>query len=241
MDSTILAKSLVACAVAVVGSTLHGTVGIGFGLFVAPILALIDPLFVPGPILLSGLVLVVLMAYRERQAIDSSGMTLALVGRVVGVLAAIAVLAILPKREMTVFFGVLVLLAVLLSVSDLHIRPTTWAIISIGMLSGLMSTTSAIGGPPMALLYQNSPGARLRSTLSGYLIFGTIISLLSLAFIGRFSYDELRLSFVLLPGVLIGFLFSTRALVFLDQKHTRAAVLVISAVSGLVVILRALL
>jgi uncharacterized membrane protein YfcA len=93
----------------------------------------------------------------------------------------------------------------------------------------------------MALLYQNSPGARLRSTLSGYLVFGTMISLVSLAFVGRLGYDELWLSLVLLPGVLVGFRISTRTLAFFDQKRIRAAVLVISAISGLVVILRALL
>jgi len=142
---------------------------------------------------------------------------------------------------MTLAFGALVLFAVALSASGLHVRPTTWTLLSAGALSGFMGTTSNTGGPPIALLYQNAPGARLRSTLSGYFALGTTISLLALAAVARFGRDELWSALALLPGVLIGFVLSTRTLPLLDRGYTRAAVLTVSAVSGAIVILRELL
>jgi uncharacterized membrane protein YfcA len=234
-------KLLAACAAVTIGSALQGSVGLGLGLVAAPILALIDPMLVPGPILFCGLALTLLMSYRERQAMDVSGLKWGVVGRFLGTLVAVVVLTNVPKKELTLILGALVLFAVALSASGLHVRPTTWTLISAGALSGFMGTTSTIGGPPIALLYQNAPGARLRSTLSGYFALGTTISLLALAAVARFGRHEFWSALVLLPGVLIGFVLSTRTLPLLDRGYTRAAVLTISAVSGAIVILRELL
>jgi uncharacterized membrane protein YfcA len=212
------------------------------GLVAVPILALIDPVFVPGSVLFSSLVLASLMAFRERWAMDVSGMKLGLVGRALGALVAAAVLTQLPTVEgISLLLGVLVLVAVLLSVSGWRIRPTTWTLLGAGTLSGFMSTVASVGGPPMALLYQDSSGERLRSTMSGFFIFGTLISLAGLLLAGRFGRAELGASLAIVPGVLAGFALSQRALAFLDQRYVRPAVLVVSALSGAAVVLRALL
>ena len=234
-------KLLAACAAVTIGSALQGSVGLGLGLVAAPILALIDPMLVPGPILFCGLALTILMSYRERQAMDVSGLKWGVVGRFLGTLIAIVVLTNVPKKEMTLAFGVLVLFAVALSASGLHVNPTMWTLLSAGALSGFMGTTSNTGGPPIALLYQNAPGARLRATISGFFVLGTIMSLLALMTVGRFGRYEFWSALALLPGVLIGFMLSARTLPILDRGYTRAAILALSAVSGAIVILRELL
>jgi uncharacterized membrane protein YfcA len=116
-----------------------------------------------------------------------------------------------------------------------------WTLVSAGALSGFMGTASNMGGPPIALVYQHAPGARLRSTLSGFFVLGTIMSLLALVAVGRFGRYEFWSALTFLPGVLIGFVLSARTLSLLDQGYTRAAVLTLSAISGAIVILRALL
>jgi uncharacterized membrane protein YfcA len=232
---------LAACAVVTLGSAVQGSVGLGLGLVAAPILALIDPMLVPGPILLCGLVLTLLMSYRERRAMDIPGLKWGVVGRILGTLVAVVVLTNVPREEMTLIFGGLVLFAVVLSASGLHVSPTKWPLISAGALSGFMGTTSNTGGPPIALVYQHAPGARLRSTISGFFVLGTIMSLLALVAVGRFGRYEFWSALTFLPGVLIGFLLSARTLSLLDRGYTRAAVLTLSAVSGAIVILRALL
>jgi uncharacterized membrane protein YfcA len=234
-------KLLAVCAVLTIGCALQGSVGFGFALVSAPILVLIDPSLVPGPLLFCGLVLTVLMSYRERQAMDVSGLKWGILGRLPGTFVALVVLTNVPEKKMMLILGALVLFAVALSVSGLHISPTTWTLLSAGVLSGFMGTTASIGGPPIALLYQNAPGARLRSTLSGYFALGTTLSLLALAAVGRFGRDEFWSALALLPGVLIGFILSARTRQLLDRGYTRAAVLMVSAASGAIVILRALL
>jgi uncharacterized membrane protein YfcA len=212
------------------------------GLVVVPILTLIDPVFVPGSVLFSGLVLASLMAFRERREMDVSGIKLGLVGRALGALIAAGVLIQLPTVEgMSLLLGVLVLVAVLFSVSGWRVHPTVWTLLGAGTLSGFMSTIASVGGPPMALLYQDSSGERLRSTMSGFFIFGSLISLGGLMLAGRFGRAEIGASLAIVPGVLAGFALSRRALAFLDQRYVRPAVLVVSALSGAAVVLRALL
>jgi len=172
---------------------------------------------------------------------DISGLKWGILGRLPGTFVALVVLTNVPEKEMMLTLGALVLFAVALSASGMHVNPTRWTLLSAGALSGFMGTTASIGGPPIALLYQNAPGARLRATLSSYFALGTIMSLLALAAVGRFGRDEFWSALALLPGVLIGFALSARTRQLLDRGYTRAAVLTVSAVSGAVVILRDLL
>ena len=233
----LIAASAAVCA----GATVHGAVGFGLALVSAPILMLIDSRLVPAPLMFCALVLTLLIGHRERRSMDIPGISFALLGRIPGTALGAAALAVFPAREMTLLFGTLVLVAVGMSASGLHIRPRRWALVGAGAISGFMGTTSAIGGPPMALVYQHVSGSRLRGTLSAYFIFGTIISLIALRAVGRFESYEIHCSAALVPGILLGFAISTRLTPILDGRHTRPAVLLVSAAGGLAVILKQLL
>ena len=221
-----------------VGFTLQGAVGFGMGMLGSPLLILIDPRFVPGPVLASTMVFTALLTVREHHAIDLGGLRWAVGGRLAGTIPAAALLALLPADRLSLLFGGIVLLAVAISASGLHVEPRPASLLACGALSGLMGTIASIGGPPMALLYQHAPGARVRGTLSGLFLIGTSMSLGALVLVGRFGRDELRLSLALLPGALFGFVVSRRLASGLDRGYTRRAVLTIAAVAGLVVVVR---
>ncbi len=234
---TIFVSALVAT-----GAALQSSVGIGLGLIAGPLLMIINPSYVPGPLLLAGFWLAMMMAYRERQSIDMSGVKIALGGRIVGIALASAVVIFLPADRMSILFGMLVLLAAMMSLSNIQIQPTLIGITIAGILSGFMSTLSGMGGPPMALLYQNTSGSRLRSTLSGYYVVGLILSIISLIIVGRFGTQELRLFLMMFPGIIIGFLFSHRFIAFLDNnKLTKKSIITVSSISALIVIAKVLL
>ncbi len=233
---------LLAWAVICVGATLQGSIGFGLGVVGAPLLVLIAPGLVPGPLLFDALLLAMLVVHREHRSIHLSGLGWALAGRAVGVAAAAGTLALLPRDSLGLAIGAAVLLVVAINASGLRVRPGTGSLIAAGMLSGLTGTISSIGGPPMALLYQDAAGARLRSTLSGYFVVGAIMSLVALAAVGRFGMTELRLGALLLPGVIVGFVLSSRAAPIADRASaTRVLVLTVSAAAGVAVIVRQLL
>jgi uncharacterized membrane protein YfcA len=226
--------------VVAVGSMVQGSIGFGLGLLAAPLLVLVDPDLVPGPLLVAALVLTALMAVREREAIDFHGVGWALAGRVPGTLLGASAVAVMSEREAALVVAILVLGTVALIASRLRIERTRRALLGAGVMSGFISTISSIGGPAFAVLYQDDTGARMRSTLSSFFLVGLVFSIAALALFGRFGSSELQASLLLLPGVLVGFLLSPPIARAIDRGHTRSAVLVVSALAGILVLAHAL-
>jgi len=232
---------LIATLVVTIGATLQGSVGFGLGMFAAPLLILIDPRFVPGPLLCTAAVFTLLLTHRERHGVQLGDLKWSLSGRVVGIAVALFALSVVPAERVAVLSGSLILMAVGLSASGLHFAIAPGSLLGAGALSGVIGTAVSAGGPPMALLYQREAGSRLRGTLSVYFFFGVTMSLAGLSLIGRFSWDEVVLALSLLPGALLGFVISRRAAQVLDRGYIRAAVLAASGMSGLLVLLSGIL
>ena len=224
-----------------VGSTLQGSIGFGMGLLASPVLILIDERLVPAPILLSTLCLTTFLIWRERHAIDVRGLKWAVLGRIGGTILAGTVLAVLPTDRMALLFGVLILSGVAMTASGLRLQPIPSVMASAGALSGIMGTIASVGGPPMALIYQHSTGARIRATMSSFFWIGTILSLIALRVVGRFGVDEMRLTAIMLPGLFVGFFASGWTARFVDGGYFRLAVLTVAGLTGLLVIVRQLL
>lgn len=230
-----------ATLIVAVGAAIQGVMGFGLGLIGAPLLALFEPDLVPGPLLFSVLPLTILVAMRERGALDFRGVRWALVGRVPGTVAGSLAVAALPNGPLAIMLGVIVIVAVVMSVKGWHVRPTTATLVTAGATSGFMGTATSIGGPPMAIVYQRHTGPQLRASLALYFVLGGVFSLLMLTVAGEFRGAELRAGLVLLPGVLLGFAASARLARVLDRGHTRSAVLGFSAAAATALILTELL
>src|SRR5947207_3095644 len=107
------AAQVVAAAVVVALSAwIQASVGFGYALVSAPLLALVSPQLVPGPIMVSSFVLSAATGWRERQCIDRRGVLVALLARAPGVMLSGFALSLLSLHALNVLFGALVLLAV---------------------------------------------------------------------------------------------------------------------------------
>jgi uncharacterized membrane protein YfcA len=236
-----LTQIALAAGAVTVGATLQGSIGFGLGLVAAPLLVLIDPRFIPAPLLLASVVLTVLLTHREWRSVQFRDLGWAIGGRMVGIAAAIAALLLISPNRIALFFGVLILLMVGLTASGLHLPPTPRTLLGAGMLSGFSGTAVSIGGPPMALVLQRESGARLRGTLSAFFVVGISMSLVGLRIAARLGRTELLLALALLPGILLGYLISRHTARFLDRGYTRSAVLAVSGAAGVVVIIKQLI
>lgn len=239
-DSLSLVQALAAAIVMAAGAAVQGAVGFGLALVAAPLLVLIEPRLVPGPLIAAALVLIGIMSRREGRFMDLGGFHWALAGRLVGIPAGAWALVTLPVRETTLLFAGLVLLAVAMSASGVRLPPASGTLLGAGVVSGFMGTFSSIGGPPLALVYQHEAGRRVRGTLAAHFLVGATLSLVALAVVGRFGWAELRDAAVLVPGVVVGFALSLPLAPILDRGHTRRAILGFSSVAALVVVWRAL-
>jgi uncharacterized membrane protein YfcA len=219
-----------------VGAYLQGAAGFGANLLAVPVLVLVDPALVPGPALVSALVLNALVAHRER-AVSHLGETWwAIAGRIVGTIVGVVVLAVVAGDDIGLFVGVVLLLSVVASASHWEVTPTRPVVVGAGVASGFMATTVAVGGPAIAIVYQRSEGPVLRATLARYFVIGTAFSLLALSVGGQFDERSLRLGLLLLPGTVAGFAVSHRLAAVLDRGWTRTVVLSLTVASAIVVL-----
>ena len=221
-------------------AAVQATIGFGSGLIAAPLLLLIHPAFAPTPILAAGLVLTVLVAWRERASVDVEGLKFIVAGRAVGTIPAAWLLATMSAATFDAVFGALVLIAVGLSLVRGGFERTGRNLTVAGVASGMMGTLSSIGGPPVALMYQRVQPPVFRATLGVHLIVGTGMSLLAIWFVGRIGTVELALAGVLIPPAVIGYSLSRFGMHLVDASLLRRAVLLLSSGAALAVLSRAL-
>ena len=236
-----VAELVVASVVMAVGATLQGAVGFGGNLVAAPLFVLIDPSLVPGPALVAAFALNLLMVGRDRSAGQVSEVGWALLGRLPGTAIGAAAVALIPQRRLQLFFAVMILVVVGLSVSRLRLRPTVPSLLGAGAASGFTATSVAVGGPPIALVYQHASGPVLRATLARFFAIGVLLSMVALAVAGQFDRDDALAGLALVPATVAGFAVSGRLTRFLDRGLTRLAVLSVSGASAVAVLLRAAL
>jgi hypothetical protein len=239
VESSMLAVGAIVAA----GAALQASVGIGFGVLAAPLLLILAPELVPGPLLLLGLLLATMTATREFRSVNVRELSLAMAGRIAGTAAAGAVIALLPLSIFGTVFAVMILAAIGLSMTNWHLLPTRRNLLVAGLLSGLMGTITSVGAPPMAMVYQNMPGPKVRATLGAFLTLGAAFSLVTLALVGRFTAAHAASAAWLIPPVILGFLASRYFLGRIDKsgRGIKPAVLTVSAIAALMLLLKPLL
>jgi uncharacterized membrane protein YfcA len=232
---------LAASAIVATGAALQGSAGFGFALLSSPILAWVEPGLVPGPLIVAVTLLLALTVWREHGSVDMRGLGWVLGGRVPGTALGALALHALSERALTIALGLLVLLAVGLSLGSVRLERKPPLLVCAGLVSGLMGTTAALGGPAVAVLYQHERGDLVRSTLAAYFLIGAAMSSVALSLVGRLGVHELTLGLGLMPGILVGFAASRWTSRWLDRGRTRGAVLLVAAVAGLTSVLHGLL
>ena len=234
-----------ALCLVVIGAVIQGSIGFGLAAVVAPVLLLVNKIFLPGPMLLTSMLLTSLIAWRDRAHTDWPEVAVGTTGRIIGMLPAAFALRYLSGPGYELLFAIAVLAGVAISLGGWHVRLTLRNLFFTAIGSGFVSTVSAVGGPPMALVYQNEQASKIRGTLNTVFTIGTPISLMGLWWAGqranaavRFGQAEFVLGLLMMPGVLVGFFLSRYTAARLRDRHTRPTILALAAVTALVVIVR---
>lgn len=233
---------LIAGAAVLLGSLVQTGVGLGLGMLGAPVLVLLEPSLMPGALLTATTLLPLLTVCTEWRHIDWPGLAWGLPARIPGAVVGAWLVTVLEPEVLGAAVGASVLLAVAASVwGHGPVRVTPVSLVAAGAAAGVTGTATSVAGPPLALLYQHQPAPRVRATLGGFFLGGTVVSLLTLAAAGELTVRQLNTGFLLMPCVLAGFLLGRPLSRHLDTAGTRAALLVVVAVSGAVLLSRALL
>lgn len=222
------------------GSILQASTGLGSGLIIVPLLALISYSLIPGPMIFASLSLTVAMTLYGWRDIDRDHMGKLLLGLLLGIIFAASIVSYLPLSELGLVFGLLILVAVMVSVWARNANVAARWYPLIGALSGFMGTTAAVGAPVLALLYQNRRGPTIRATLACLYVISSVVILLSLHFAGRFGYQDVLSGIYLIPGFVVGYFIAPLFTRWIDQGYARPAVLFVSGTSALLLIIKSI-
>jgi uncharacterized membrane protein YfcA len=131
-----------------------------------------------------------------------------------------------------------VILGVGIVVSRGTFRRTAGREILAGVASGTMAMVSAIGGPPIALLYRNDAGPTVRANLGLVFAIGLSITISVRAAAGEVSWDEVIIGAALLPAVWLGLRASRRLIPRVDGARLRTAIVVVAGAAAVLLLAR---
>ncbi len=227
-------------ALATAGSTVHGAVGIGFGLVAGPALVAIDPGFAPGPLLLGGQVVGLRHILAERAAADRVAWRHCMWGLPLGLLGGLVVLESMDDSTLGLLVGGFTALAAVALLGGLSLRRSSPVEVVAGAASSFAAVAAGIPGPPLVVAFSDMRPATLRSTTSMFMAVIAGLSFVGLTVTGNFGGREAWLLALLLPGVLIGLVLARHVRPHLERPWFRPLVLVVALIGGLVLIGRSL-
>jgi len=225
---------LLASIIIFMGALTQSLIGFGLAVVAAPLLYIVEPDLVPGPIIIMGFTISLLTLFRERRALKFNGLQYALLGRIPGGVIGTALLLFAPKSILGLAIAIIVAIAVLLNFLNVNLPVNRKTLFGAGVLSGIFGNISAIGGPPLAILLSGQDPNQFRAALSVFFVFGSMISLAILDAAGLLGAKHLWLSLYLIPSAILGYLVAGRLVGKIDKDRTRTITLLLCSASAVI-------
>lgn len=227
-----------ALAIVALGAMTQFAIGMGLNLFSVGALALIHPALSPGPVLVLSFVLSILASITLRREIEGRLLAVSTAGLAIGSVIAVGLLIWLGAEGLPRALGALILLGVAFSVAGFGCAVTTRNVLLATTAAGIMGAIAGTHGAPVALLYQREDPRRVRAALLPLFAIANPLALAALAAAGLFGLREFVASVLLLPGLLVGYLMAPGLIRLLPPAAVRAGLLAVSAISGLLLVIK---
>jgi uncharacterized protein len=230
-----------AAVAAFAGAAIQSASGMGFALVLSPALfAVMDPEEAVTAVLLLGAALCLLVLIESRR-VATYGLGRLLVPAVPGLLVGVVVLAVLSKQALQIGVGVAVIAAAAWQLR--HRAAVRIPATAAGFLSGVLTTSISVNGPPLALWLESQavPPPRFRATLAAAFLILDIAGIgLIAAREGADVIDPGRLG-PLLACVLVGYALGAVAFRRLDAERFSTIVLSLVICTGVASVVAGLL
>ena len=223
-----------------VGAITQSAIGIGFGV-PACFLVLSEPSMVPSCIVLMGTFLAFSNAFLSIKDVIKEDLIYSFSGRIFGALISIPMLTLtIGTKSYLIIFGILLLITVFLSAKKWNIIASKKNITIAGACSGFMGTLIGIGGPPMAIVYQNSSAKNVVATLNMFFGIGAFFSVILLIYIDLINLREVMRSLYLAPALIFGIYLGRKKFVKeYVNLNLKKLILIICFISALIVLIQA--
>ncbi|QIK72000.1 sulfite exporter TauE/SafE family protein [Propioniciclava coleopterorum] len=232
---------VVLLVLAFVGAAVQGYIGFGFGVIAAPVVAFLAPELIPAALIIGSIPLPFMTLAREGRSVDWRALGWIMVGTLPATLLGAWIVAAVPARVLQVIVGIVVLLVAVLPLFRIEPRRGPATLISAGAISSLGGTTASIGGPPIAIVLRNDTPSRARATMAVYFLMSTVVTLASLAAVGRLSATSWMVGLSMLPATLLGFGASILGGRRFSDTAFGAAVVGFSTLAAVILLIRAVI
>jgi uncharacterized protein len=230
--------ALVAAAT-LVAALVQATGGIGFALVLTPVLFAV--LSAVGAIVVAtglGLVLnvLVLFAERRRPSVAWREVIPILVAAAPGAVVGLLVLRALPKPVLQIAVGLAVIATALLRLRGRIRVPARggWVRVPLGFTTGVMTTSTGISGPPVALWLSSRglPARGVRDSLGAIFLILGIIAALTLLPVVHEAHVGAATLIAAVVAVVVGHAIGSRLFARLTARHFETLLLAITLASG---------
>ncbi len=187
----------------------QGTTGFGFALVaVPPMTILVDPQIIVPALLMQTLMTGTLILIHARKHLRINRMWLLPLSGVTGIPAGTLILVVLDPGPLRVFIGIVVVVAALAMMAGFRrpIRNERVASVPVGFVSGTLSASTGLSGPPVIFFYTNQSVdiQEFRANIVAHFIIMNIATIPIYIISGLFTGENLLLSAQLLPATLVG-------------------------------------
>jgi uncharacterized protein len=233
---------VLAAVAAFAGAFVQSAAGMGFALVLSPVLiALLDPEDAVTTVLILGAVLCALVLFESRH-VGTYGLPRLLVPAAPGLAVGVVVLLALSKQALQIGVGVGVVAAAAWQLRHGAAALRLSAIVA-GFLSGVLTTSITVNGPPLALWLEServSP-AVFRATLAAAFLILDVAGIVLI--VAREGSDVVDLGWIgpLLACVLVGYAIGAAGFRRLDAERFSAIVSTVVICTGVASILAGIL
>jgi uncharacterized membrane protein YfcA len=222
----------------------QGLSGFGFALISVPLLALVVPVkaaIVAGAAF--GLVQSAFVVARDRRHVAWRSAAVVVVVAATGMPIGLVVITRVPAEPLQIAVATTVLMFTALLWRRVRLPTDSPAAeVGVGLVSGVLSTSTGMSGPPLviALQVRSIAPSAFRATLATVFVAGSALSFLLFWSQGLVTADALRTTTAGLPGLLVGILAGEFAFRRVDHERFRRVVLALLVASAVLALLGAL-
>jgi uncharacterized membrane protein YfcA len=226
---------MVLIIIVLVASLLQTSTGYGFSIVGTPFLLLIYPAHMAIQInIILSICLSAFMIFKIRKEIDKSLLVRLIKGSVMGLIFGIFIYLFLDIHLLKMIVGALILFLTILLILKLTINRTQNKDFITGGISGLLTTSIGVPGPPL-LLYFSGAGidkTTLRSTTLAYYLFVYFVSLVMQILFGGTSKETWIFSLIAIPPLFAGIMLGQLFFKWISQKVFRIITYIILMFTG---------
>lgn len=237
---------IIAAVVILLSSVIKGITGFGFALLAIPILSIMFPinLLIPSMVLFN-LITSVMMLFQFKEKIRVYYIVPMIVASLAGIPIGIYMLTYLSTdflKILTSFaiilFSVKMLTGVKLAKRNIH-KPIFFA----GFLSGILTSSISIGGPPLAIAMDRKGYSKdkFRGIFIWFMVFTSIFTTFAFYHKGLITNDTLKFTALSLPLLFIGSNLGVKIATKINQHQFRKFVIYLNVSMGLLMLITTLL